>query len=687
VHDQREKDMNKKTNRSLAAKLLGVTAMFLLLVSSLHALQESDVYLELLSFEHGKSREAFWKVENQIRQAGPQAKLEIHSRLLKALDDPRATPDARQAICRVLTMIGSCESVPVLKPLLLDEQLSDAARTALEGLPCPEVDSIFRETVAVTGGRVRLGLIASLAERRDREAVNLLNRLLKESEPATALAVIAALGRIGGQQAAGVLKSAASNPSLEAASHNAYLSCAASLLAEGRNDDARRIYQDLLNEKGAVGAAALTGLVRVEKEGALDHVLAGLHSPHPQVRQAAASLLGEVPGSVVVRKTLNLLPGLPPEDQVAVIAALGVRRAVEALPLLHELWRSEHEAVRVAAGQALGTLGDRTSVEPLIRSVKASGAIGSTAQESLRVLFSDGVDEAIAGYAEDSDPAMRVVALRTLTARRYSGTPSIAFAGLRDPDANARIESWRSLAVFGKPEDLPRLIELMVKLEESREQQAAEQAIQVVADPMPKDQAAQLLIDVMPGATSAQRCSLYRTLGRIGGERSFVALRRAIDDPDGEVQDTAIRALSEWGDYSVSEDLLHLARQGKKESHRILGLRGYVRLAGLNRHDNEDRVKMYKTALSVARRADEKKLVLGAAGGVPSAAALKLVEPYLTSNTLKSEAQAAYLKIAAAVAPQDPVRATAALRKLIRVGADPELKARAEEALQRLVSR
>jgi HEAT repeat protein len=679
--------MNKKPGFRFSGGLLTAMALLLPLAAAANVEPGGDVYQELLSFEYGQSREAFWRVENQIRQAGPQEKLEIQRRLLDALQDPRGTAAARQSICATVLMIGSCDSIPILQTLLADPKVSDAARGALQGLPCPAVDRVFREAALTNGGQIRLSLIASIGERRDREAVQLLEDLLKTSDVATTRAVLAALGRIGGEPAVRVLRSATVPPSLDSARMDAYLSGAASLVSEGRPDQAKTIYRELLQAKnGVVGAAALTGLVKIEKEAALDHVLAGLQSPHQQVRQAAAALVVEIPGPAATARIVELVPGLPPATQVPVLAALGDRKGVEALPVLLRLWADGDEAVRVAAGQALGKVGDRTCVEPLIKNATLPGVIGATAQESLRMLVGSGVDEAIALYLGDSDAVLRVTALRNLTARRYAGTPPLAFARLADPDAVVRIESWRSLAVFGKPQDLPRMIDLLIKLEESREQQAAEQAIQGVAEPMPRDQAAQLLLDAMAGATSRQRCSLLRTLGRIGGERAFASIREATRDREAEVQDTAIRVLSDWGDNSAQDDLLRLAKQGKKENHRILGLRGYVRLAGTGRHDDEDRVRMYKTALSAASRADEKKLVLGATGSVPSASALELVEPYLTDKTLKTEAQAAYFKIAGAVAAQDPGRASVALRKLIKVAGDPELKARAEEALQRLVN-
>ena len=58
---------------------------------------------------------------------------------------------------------------------------------------------------------------------------------------------------------------------------------------------------------------------------------------------------------------------------------------------------------------------------------------------------------------------------------------------------------------------------------------------------------------------------------------------------------------------------------------------------------------MYESALEAARRAEEKRMILGAVANMGNSWALKLVEPYRTDEEVKAEAEAAYEQILAAL--------------------------------------
>ena len=83
---------------------------------------------------------------------------------------------ARSFACRELAIIGSAASVPGLVPLLLDDELSVFARQALERIPGPEADKALRDAILKSRGRTRIGIINSVAVRRDARSVALLPR-------------------------------------------------------------------------------------------------------------------------------------------------------------------------------------------------------------------------------------------------------------------------------------------------------------------------------------------------------------------------------------------------------------------------------------------------------------------------------------------------------------------------------
>jgi len=113
----------------------------------------------------------------------------------------------RSFACRQLVLIGSAASVPAVAPLVLDEELSVHARNVLEHIPGPESEKALRDALGQAKGRTRIGVINSLAARRDAASTPALIKILGE-DPESAAAAAKALGEIGTPEAAKALTAA-----------------------------------------------------------------------------------------------------------------------------------------------------------------------------------------------------------------------------------------------------------------------------------------------------------------------------------------------------------------------------------------------------------------------------------------------------------------------------------------------
>jgi hypothetical protein len=87
--------------------------------------------------------------------------------------------------------------------------------------------------------------------------------------------------------------------------------------------------------------------------------------------------------------------------------------------------------------------------------------------------------------------------------------------------------------------------------------------------------------------------------------------------------------------------------------------------------------------MGLAERDEEKKLVLGALGGVPMAEALALVVPFLDNPATKDEASAAALAIGEKLAGSHPAEVAQAVKKVLKATKNQDLLKRAEELLGR----
>ena len=113
-------------------------------------------------------------------------------------------PAAEKALaCKQLAIYGTKDAVPVLAPLLSDQQLASWARIALEAIPGPAPEAALRSAMGKLQGKLLIGVINSIAVRRDPKAVSGLVNKLKDADPDVASAAAVALGRIGGAKEIG----------------------------------------------------------------------------------------------------------------------------------------------------------------------------------------------------------------------------------------------------------------------------------------------------------------------------------------------------------------------------------------------------------------------------------------------------------------------------------------------------
>jgi len=172
-----------------------------------------------------------------VRAAGEQD--------LVAILKSNASANEKCDACQQLRLVGTAKAVPTVAPLLTDERTAQAARYALEGMPCPEAVKAMRKAADKSSGLIKAGLIDSLGWRRDTGAVSMLKKSLSDSDPAVASAAAAALGRIGNKKAADALLGARDKKEIQPVVLDALLRCADQLKADGDATKAKVVYTSL----------------------------------------------------------------------------------------------------------------------------------------------------------------------------------------------------------------------------------------------------------------------------------------------------------------------------------------------------------------------------------------------------------------------------------------------------------
>ena len=217
----------------------------------------------LKTYDWGADRKVLEPIDKAALEK--EGRKELEARLAAVLKTD-VSRDAKDFVCRKLMVIGTADSVPALAALLPDAKLSHMARFALERIPAPEAARALREALSKTEGKVKVGVISSLGQRRDAESVSSLAKLITDSDAAVAHAAAHALGAIRNADAAKALADARpSQPEVKQAVTDASLACAEALLADGKKTDATAIYKRFAGQDQPrhVRLAATRGILAV----------------------------------------------------------------------------------------------------------------------------------------------------------------------------------------------------------------------------------------------------------------------------------------------------------------------------------------------------------------------------------------------------------------------------------------
>jgi type 1 glutamine amidotransferase len=251
-----------------------------------------EAFAVLPTFEITKGRRTLGPIDEAIlaSHGDAEAQKKLEERLLAVLG-AELTRDAKDFICRRLLRIGSARSVPALAAMLPDPGLSYLARTALERIGGPEAAAALREALPRSKGKPREGVIDSLGRLGDRQSVSTLTALLTDGDAGTVATAAAALARMQAFEPLEALRKSADGPTVEAA-NRALLDLAARLLAEGKKDEAARIFKEQCSSgPEPCRIEALHGLARAAPSEARPLLEAAARSGSPALQRAAARIL------------------------------------------------------------------------------------------------------------------------------------------------------------------------------------------------------------------------------------------------------------------------------------------------------------------------------------------------------------------------------------------------------------
>ena len=621
-----------------------------------------------------------------------EERVALCNRITERLGEQTPLP-ARIWMIRQLERIGGAESLMALGLLLRDSnfQVRETARRALQLNPAAEVRDVIEAALAETRDDAwRIALINVLAARREEASVLVLTQYVSHANADVAAAAVAALADVGGSKARAALYRTWLNDKspVKRNAEAGLLRTTETLITEGNTRAAARLYQDVYErcDTDAAYFAALNGMTRAQGLGALVSLIDHMKMDDPETALRAARLALEIPDEATALTLGLMMSKLPPHIQAVLIEGFGDFGDNTARSAVIKGVRGTEPEIRQAALRALRKIGNSSDLPLLIQiAARPDDPAREEARRTLALLPDKNAGEALVNlYATRTDAGERIEIIRACAARRYAGAIDTLLATLGKDDTDLQIAAYEALAELLPPEQLSKIGarlagELAPTVREAAENAAVATALR---DPQADDRC-NALIAGLPHSKGEAKASLVRVLGRLGGRKAWEAVHSQYPNEDPVVADAVVRALSDWPDALALHDLLKLAQHSSEDAHRVLALRGYVRLVRLpSQRKPQETYKMLEPALSCATRAEEKKLVLSALAEVRSVDALMLVEPSLNDAELRDEAALAMLKIAKSLCAEQPEAALAAVAKVRAMPTGAAVTRQADEAAE-----
>ncbi len=583
--------------------------------------------------------------------------------------DGELLPSARVWIIRELERSGRAESVVALVNCLSNTEplVKDAARRALENNPAPEAAVALRSLITSNAdGKSRAAYIEALSFRADPQDIPLFIKQLEISDDSVRIAASLALARIGDASAVDPLFVAMKWGS-EVARREAINAAAAIAERVGGTDKKKavEIFTKLLAGPVQSKAAGLAGLGRFGGGEQIDALVAALFDSNVVVKSAALIGLEALAAGIITPDIGNKIKPLAPETYGQVIAVLG-RRADKALlpifqfaaeipqprvgPATTRPGLDPYLLIRTAAYIALAKLDDAGALDILLSAATTTkGDEQSAARDAIEAIKGENFDQALRTKIRNPDISARFEVSRALASRAAKSSIPTYRQLAHDAEGSIRYEAYRGFRTVGDADDLPAVIELIVKSENDGDRDQLSRAIAAISRRIAeREKRSDPVLAALAGSSGPARLALISALGHIGGEKPLATVHDLLADKDEKVRDAAVRALADWPDQDAMPDLLKIADEevaNLDAKHPILALSGYVHLATIRETTQRARFEQLRTALWLAKRPEEVRMVLGPLGDVRDIEVARTILPYFGDPAVTEECAIAIAKL------------------------------------------
>ena len=476
---------------------------------------------------------------------------------------------------------------------------------------------------------------------------------MKDTDAQTVQAAARALGNIGTLPAALALEEMlpAATGGSQAAICEGLLRCAEALTSGGQMAASSEIYDRLrgLPQLAApIRAAALRGAILARGKAAAPLLAEAIRGSNKALADAAIRAAMELPCAEITDALVAELPKASAERQRLLILVLADRHEPRVMQAVLQAAQSGDGQLRALALRALTRMGDASCV-PLLLDAAVDGGhdVSQAAIEALERLRDKAIDDQLTARLAQAQGKARIILIDLVRRRHAAAAVSLLWLAADDKDAAVRAAGLAALGGAIETADLPKLIARLASAKDPQEAAALDKALrEACLRAADREAVAARLAEALPSADGPVKTSILQTLNAVGGTRALEAVAASARAGDAELRSAAFRVLGQWKSVDAAPVLLDLYRAAGDKTLKPGAIRAYIRFARQFDMSADRRAAMCRTALQIAERDDDKRLVLEVVLRYPSDTTRAIALEASNVPALKDEA----LLVVAAVA-------------------------------------
>ena len=611
------------------------------------------------------------------------------ARLAAVLQDPNASLYTKTLACKQAAQTATKASVPPLAAVLLDETLSHPARIALQQIPGPEATAALCNALPNAKSSILIGIIGTLGERHDPVAVSSLAPFLADKDPQVVRATAVALGKIGSADALTALQKRFETVDVDQKILlvDGLLACAEHSATNGKSAEAVVVYRQVQEQRELpvwTRTGAIRGLLLTLETNAGKDLEQKLTDTEDGVFLAMLEATRDLQSPAIMPVLLAALPKLDADRQVLLLDLLDCRGDVAARPVVLSMAKDGDFAAQTAAIRALAGLSDGAVIEFLLATATGDNDVtANAAADALTRMQAPALEEIIIDRLKTTQGKSCIPLISVCRQRKIAAATPVLIPLLSDGTDDVRLAVIAALGNTVSGENIEVLVEHLLKPGSPTEFEAVQASLRVVCNrSVDPDAVARKLVAVYQDTTLQAQCALIELFGALGGTAAIESVQNAITNPAEQIQDTATRVLGEWPDPDAAPVLLGVMKSEADDRFKTRALRGYIRIVRQMDTSNEHRFNMCMEALALAKRDEEKSLLVDALGRIPTSASLAKLSEFFDQPVFAEQASLMAVNVGRAILTQHRNAVRAVMQKVIATTQNADTRRMAEEVLQ-----